>query len=697
MTSPTARTTPGRARTAGSVLLIWLLASVIGALLPASPATGAAGGPLVLMGIDGEDGGPNGHGPIANYVQIVNSVLANVTSGGTGILVVDSATSSTANTRTFWNAISAGSGKPVTYVSGPAISTQPLGGFAMVAVASDFRNTPGGGLNAADNLRLGARRSAVAAFVNGGGGLMGFSSNFTASEGGPYPYLGDLGSFTFNFPPQYSNITPTTDGLAIGITNAFDVCCWHDEYVTFPAFLKVLARNASTGRAAAIGGVNVVISDIVLSPPSQSAPVGSTQTVTAAVTVNNNPAVGKTVTFTAVSGPNAGVLGTTVTNSSGEAAFSYSSTLAGTDTIEASFIDATGTTQTSNRVLVEWQPTNRPPLVSAGGPYAGDEGTPLTLSGTASDPDPGDTVAVQWTYASTSNVDTGATCTFGSPNAVVTTFSCTDDGDYSVTLTGTDSHNVSRDSVAVTILKNVAPSVGLITAPLDPVAVNTGVNASAPFTDPGTNDTHTCSVDWGDTTSSAGNIAGGTCSANHAYTAAGIYTLKLSVTDDDGDSGNSIFQYVVVYDASAGFVTGGGWIDSPAGAYTADPSLTGRANFGFVSKYKKGATVPDGNTQFQFHAGNLNFHSTSYEWLVVSGPKAQYKGSGTINGAGDYGFMLTANDGQVTGGGGADRFRIKIWDKATGGVIYDNQSGSADDAAAADAIEGGSIVIHTKK
>ncbi|HVM00131.1 MAG TPA: hypothetical protein VM324_12640 [Egibacteraceae bacterium] len=57
--------------------------------------------------------------------------------------------------------------------------------------------------------------------------------------------------------------------------------------------------------------------------------------------------------------------------------------------------------------------------------------------------------------------------------------------------------------------------------------------------------------------------------------------------------------------------------------------------------------------------------------------------------------MVTANDGQRVGGGGVDRFRIKIWDKTTGEVVYDDQTGAADDAPATDAIEGGSIVIHT--
>ncbi|MGH2499784.1 MAG: hypothetical protein ACRDF0_06830 [Candidatus Limnocylindria bacterium] len=70
------------------------------------------------------------------------------------------------------------------------------------------------------------------------------------------------------------------------------------------------------------------------------------------------------------------------------------------------------------------------------------------------------------------------------------------------------------------------------------------------------------------------------------------------------------------------------------------------------------------------------------------------KGSGTINGDGDYGFMLTAIDGQVNGGGGSDKFRIKIWDKETEEVIYDNQMGDGDDAEPTTEIQGGSIVIH---
>ena len=126
----------------------------------------------------------------------------------------------------------------------------------------------------------------------------------------------------------------------------------------------------------------------------------------------------------------------------------------------------------------------------------------------------------------------------------------------------------------------------------------------------------------------------------------------------------------------------------------ADPSLIGKANFGFVSRYQPGAIIPEGQTEFRFSVANLNFHISNYDWLVVGGARAQYEGTGTINGAGSYKFLLTAIDGQRPGAGGVDKFRIKIWDFAEV-VIYDNQMGAGDDANPTTQLGGGSIVIHT--
>ncbi len=150
----------------------------------------------------------------------------------------------------------------------------------------------------------------------------------------------------------------------------------------------------------------------------------------------------------------------------------------------------------------------------------------------------------------------------------------------------------------------------------------------------------------------------------------------------------------MIYDPSAGFASGGGWIDSPPGAYIPDPTLQGRANLGFVSKYTQGASAPTGKTEFRFHAAELDFRSDSYDWLVVAGARAQFKGVGTINRSGDYGFMLTAIDGELPGGGGIDKFRIKVWDRPSDLVVYDNQLGADDQSDPITALGGGSIVIH---
>ena len=174
-----------------------------------------------------------------------------------------------------------------------------------------------------------------------------------------------------------------------------------------------------------------------------------------------------------------------------------------------------------------------------------------------------------------------------------------------------------------------------MTPPAAPVPVGTNVGATVTFTDANPGDTHTASLDWNDGSTSNGSVSesagAGSASSTHSYSVAGVYTLTANVSDGDltGTRSSSSDQpaYIVVYDPSSGFVTGGGWFDSPANACTwtgcaSDGSTIGKASFGFVSRYKQGATTPTGNTEFQFTAGGLSFRSTSYQWLVVAGARA---------------------------------------------------------------------------
>ncbi|WP_146904323.1 MBG domain-containing protein, partial [Adhaeribacter aerolatus] len=187
--------------------------------------------------------------------------------------------------------------------------------------------------------------------------------------------------------------------------------------------------------------------------------------------------------------------------------------------------------------------------------------------------------------------------------------------------------------------------------------------------------------------------ANGIATFNVGILETGVYTVRAVAGAECSES----IAYLPIYDPNGGFVTGGGWIESPVVPATSTACSTcsymrvgGKANFGFVAKYKKGLTEVDGNTEFNFKAGDLNFKSSSLTAasLVVTPTKAIYKGVGSINGTEGYTFMVSAIDGSP------DKFRIKIWEtNNTANIVYDNQAGAAENADAAMAIGGGSIVI----
>jgi hypothetical protein len=539
-------------------------------------------------------------------------------------------------------------------------------------------DTSGSAINAPDNFAFAPGGAVVSVNAVGIGGFSLANAAGTTYDGAT-PLLSAA-----------KQVTPGAHSLYLSI---FDQ---GDQILDSAAFIDNLRVGFVPDPATqCVPGAQVKQFQLDLSPANATLDTGQQHTVTATLQdLNATPPAleGADVLFE-VTGANPGT-GAGTTNAAGQTTFSYTGHNVGNDTISACYdVDASGTCDSGEpfaSAQATW--TNSPPTNEAGGPYAGDEGTAVVLAGSAGDVNAGDTLTNSWSYAPVSGVDSGASCAFADPTDLSTTVTCTDDGTYELTLTTSDGVNPDVTDSAELVIGNVAPEIESITTPVAPVLITTPVSMSATYSDPGGNDTHTATVDWGDGTTSAPVASGGSLSDSHTYGSAGIFTICVTVTDDDGGSDTECAENpVVVYDPSAGFVTGGGWISAAPGSVPADPSASGPGRFGFVAKYKKGATVPDGSTEFQSQSGDLNFHSTSYQWLVVAGSQATYKGTGTVNGDDGYSFLVSTVDG---GKNGPDKFRIKIWETGSGTVVFDNQTGGADGDPAVNPITQGSIVIH---
>ncbi|MEW1955777.1 ExeM/NucH family extracellular endonuclease [Terrabacter sp. NPDC080008] len=222
-----------------------------------------------------------------------------------------------------------------------------------------------------------------------------------------------------------------------------------------------------------------------------------------------------------------------------------------------------------------------------------------------------------------------------------------------------------HDPVVVGLdLTNAAPVVGTVTGPSSAVSVGAPVSVDATFTDADTLDSHTASVQWGDGSTSVGTVSGDAVSGRHVYSAAGVYTVTVTVKDQWGNSGTGTTT-VVVYDRAAGFLTGGGWFVSPKGAVAGSPSLTGKAEFSVSAKYATGAERPDGSLTLT--TPGLALASTGLDWLVVSHGTARLAGPATVGGVPGYRFEATATDAAT------DMLGVVVRDSA-GAVVYDSGS-----------------------
>jgi hypothetical protein len=260
-----------------------------------------------------------------------------------------------------------------------------------------------------------------------------------------------------------------------------------------------------------------------------------------------------------------------------------------------------------------------------------------------------------------------------------------DGRDYTITITATDSRGLTSSQTVHAIVAHN------ITAPQSGASFKVGstVNFAGTFWDKAGNK-HT--AQWlidattvrGSVTEPSG-LKNGTVTGSYKFTTPGIYKLQMNVTDQTGvttyaNTNGDLEAIVVIYDPNGGYTYGGGWFASPAGALTSGPSASGKVSYGFYVNYYKGATNPKGETQFDFKVGSLEYNALNFDYLSISGAKAQFKGSGRIvGGQSGINFIMNVIDGALDGTG-IDKARIKIYNKNTGQVFYDNEPGSSDAA-----------------
>ena len=199
---------------------------------------------------------------------------------------------------------------------------------------------------------------------------------------------------------------------------------------------------------------------------------------------------------------------------------------------------------------------HQPPVAEAGGPYFVNEGSTVVLDGTGSSDPEGNLLTYVWAPAAS----------LDDASLAQPTYAGVDDGVEALTLSVFDQIEAldSTDSTSVTVL-NVPPSV---TASGAVIVEGSAASVSATFTDPGTLDTHAATIDWDDGTPpqpvSVAQLAGG---VGHVYGDNGVFSVLVTVADDDGGVGNDVALVTVNNAVPVVALDTSGAVSFPGGDY----------------------------------------------------------------------------------------------------------------------------------
>ncbi|MCI0394919.1 MAG: tandem-95 repeat protein [Chloroflexi bacterium] len=251
--------------------------------------------------------------------------------------------------------------------------------------------------------------------------------------------------------------------------------------------------------------------------------------VTIDVLANDLEVDGQALAVVSVSQP---VSGTAVINPDETVTYSPAANFYGVEFFTYKISDGVYTDTATVTVTVT--SVNDPPILQSLiiTPTVPDEGQEVSFEAVVSDPDllrrVNGMLAVLWDFGD------GATAA----GTLTPTHTYADNATLTVTLTLTDTQGGVSVYFNPLLVNNVAPQVEAGEA----VTVTVGAAAAlaGSFADPG-QDSHTITWDFGD-----GQTASGTLTPTHLYENVGVYTVTLTVTDDDGGVGSDQVVVTVI-------------------------------------------------------------------------------------------------------------------------------------------------------
>lgn len=299
-------------------------------------------------------------------------------------------------------------------------------------------------------------------------------------------------------------------------------------------------------------------------------------------------------------------------------------------------------------------------------------------------------------------------------------------GTTSVTFTVTDAAGGVSSCQTIVTVTNESPTITSVTPSTSSLYANFPVSLSVAYTD---NNIANATIDWGDGSAiQTVDAPSAVFDVAHTYVNSGLYSVTITMTDECEVS-KFVYHSIIVMDNLRGKVSGGGWFDSPEGAYIMKLRAAGKATFAFAASNTSKKDRPEGYVVFNFNEGNMKFRSTHMEWMHVEEETAIMQAAGRLNGKQGYQILISVvdeeqdededdrndeapgrkgrdnkgkekkkdkDDNKGKGKKKLDLIRVRITDPA-GEVIYDTQHSAADAALATTALGGGSIKVKKAK